>query len=456
MCQLVAWSSLFVVGKRCSFSMCVVWSEAETDAARAPERRFTVRPPLSVRNMATALLERIVVLPRCTCSQFARAWYSSTTPRHRRVPQTAPVQLGDQVYTRDHWTNVTPTILSKVGKNLHLQPHHPLAILRERIEDHFSSFKHLNSLSPVVTTQQNFEDLGFPKDHPGRSVTDSYYLNETTMLRTHTSAHEVDLFRSGLDSFLLTADVYRRDEIDRSHYPVFHQVEGCHVTTRGAGLDAFERENAHMRRQLADANIVITDPTTETTASNPIQSEHHTPEEARIIAEHLKNSLNSLVLKLFGGLRASGSGNGTAGGTNEPLQVRWIEATFPWTAPSYEVEVLYDGKWLEILGCGVVKQDALVRSGVPLQRRLLQSLTAADPPLTLVSRRTREARLGIRTRPRTNRHGPLLSSRHPPLLVRRPALHLAILVSFGVQRGHHHIQTLLEIPGMLQRFQFLD
>lgn len=49
------------------------------------------------------------------------------------------------------------------------------------------------------------------------------------MLRAHTSAHQRDLVRVGLDAFLLAGDVYRRDEIDASHYPVFHQMEGVRL-----------------------------------------------------------------------------------------------------------------------------------------------------------------------------------------------------------------------------------
>lgn len=50
-----------------------------------------------------------------------------------------------------------------------------------------------------------------------------------TMLRAHTSAHQRELVRSGLDAFLVAGDVYRRDEIDTSHYPVFHQMEGVRL-----------------------------------------------------------------------------------------------------------------------------------------------------------------------------------------------------------------------------------
>ncbi|GAA5872936.1 hypothetical protein JCM16303_006884 [Sporobolomyces ruberrimus] len=320
-------------------------------------------------------------LAPCTCSPRVASAATRSSPLPRLVPtftasipeplstarlprrsystkhsRTDPLVLNGVSYPRDDHSNATPTILSKLDRNLHLDPNHPLGILRSLIESHFSTFTHLNSLSPIVTVEQNFDDLGFPKDHPGRSLTDSYYLNRSHMLRTHTSAHEVESFRKGLDQFLLTADVYRRDEIDRSHYPVFHQVEGCNVVDPSkGGIARLAKENEEMSRMLEQANIEISDPTRELTETNPYQTEHD-PEVARIIAEHLKNSLNGLVLKLFEGLK------GTEGG---PLQVRWIEATFPWTAPSYEVEVMYNGKWLEILGCGVVRQDTLARSGVP-------------------------------------------------------------------------------------------
>jgi len=324
------------------------------------------------------------LLPPCTCLSraaipstsklalpplFSRSFTASSsstrlpllapTPLRRhystRHSKTGPLIVNETSYPRDDHSNVTPTILSKLNRNLHLDPNHPLGILRTLIESHFSSFTHLNSLSPIVTVQQNFDDLGFPPDHPGRSLTDSYYLNRSHMLRTHTSAHEVESFKKGLDRFLCTADVYRRDEIDRSHYPVFHQVEGCNVVDPSkGGIERMKQENEEMSKMLDQANIEIVDPTRNLTSTNPYQEEHD-PEVAKIIAEHLKNSLNGLVLKLFQGLK------GTEGG---PLQVRWIEATFPWTAPSYEVEVMYNGKWLEILGCGVVRQDTLSRSGL--------------------------------------------------------------------------------------------
>merc|ERR1712127_435399 len=50
-----------------------------------------------------------------------------------------------------------------------------------------------------------------------------------TLLRTHTSAHQSEHLRSGADAFLCAGDVYRRDEIDASHYPAFHQLEAVRL-----------------------------------------------------------------------------------------------------------------------------------------------------------------------------------------------------------------------------------
>ena len=67
-----------------------------------------------------------------------------------------------------------------------------------------------NDFKPVVTTYENFDVLGFPQDHPGRSKSDTYYLNGEHLLRTHTSAHEQQCFQScKTPGYLITADVYR-------------------------------------------------------------------------------------------------------------------------------------------------------------------------------------------------------------------------------------------------------
>ncbi|KAF8902133.1 hypothetical protein CPB84DRAFT_1776691 [Gymnopilus junonius] len=175
------------------------------------------------------------------------------------------------------------------------------------------------------------------------------------MLRTHTSAHEVEMFRKGETKWLLTADVYRRDEIDSSHYPIFHQVEGARIfNTDASGLKEVEEDNEHLSNQLASANIVIED-VPHISSTNPVQPKHD-PVLAGLVAKNLKLSLNNLLLKVFGAA--------TGFSKEHPLRVRWIEAYFPFTSPSFEVEVFFQGKWLEILGSGVVRQATLDTAGV--------------------------------------------------------------------------------------------
>jgi len=76
---------------------------------------------------------------------------------------------------------------------------------------------------------QNFDDVLVLADHVSRSYNDTYYVDSENVLRCHTSAHQAELLRVGNSHFLVTGDVYRRDSIDSTHYPVFHQVHIQHL-----------------------------------------------------------------------------------------------------------------------------------------------------------------------------------------------------------------------------------
>ena len=239
------------------------------------------------------------------------------------------------------------------------------------MESHFPSptFAHYNDLSPIVTVFQNFDSLGFPPDHPGRSRTDTYYINKDTVLRTHTSAHEADIFRKDeSDGYTISADVYRRDAIDRSHYPVFHQMEGARI------WDRREVPGGHITRAVwddverlprYDLNVEDLNTTVHETR-NPLQEGYHRLDEVEAIAAHLKRSLEGVVVEIFSKARqaAIAAGVQVVDG-EEPLRVRWIEAYFPFTSPSWELEVWWQGDWLELLGCGISKQELLNNAGVP-------------------------------------------------------------------------------------------
>jgi phenylalanyl-tRNA synthetase alpha chain len=198
-------------------------------------------------------------------------------------------------------TNITELINEKRLAKFHNNPNHPICQMKELIQSHFTGFSFFDTLNEAVTTKANFDDLLIPKDHPARSMNDTYYVDENTVLRTHTSAHQNDLMNAGETKFLVAGDVYRKDTIDKSHYPVFHQIEGVKI--------------------VADSE-------------DPL--------------EDLKNTLIGLVNFLFPG-----------------KEYRFLDDYFPFTNPSLQIEVkVTDDYWMEILGCGVIEPKILENCGI--------------------------------------------------------------------------------------------
>ena len=203
------------------------------------------------------------------------------------------------------FSNIPSFIEKKLEKKLHNLQNHPVQIIKEHIYKYFQSlsnynFRYFDNLHPIVSIEDNFDKLLIPSNHPARSKSDTYYVNETHVLRTHTSAHQNELLAKGITSFIVTGDVYRKDEIDSRHYPVFHQMELLSVVHDDV------------------------DPELE-----------------------LKKILSGLVEYLF-----------------PSCTYRFNPDYFPFTHPSYEIEVQFQNKWLEILGCGVVQQSILEANGL--------------------------------------------------------------------------------------------
>ena len=206
---------------------------------------------------------------------------------------------------KTNFSNVPQSIEEKLGRNLHLNKSHPIGIIKKLIYEYFDSipnraFEKHDEFAPFVNIHDNFTKLRIKiGEHVSTSKSDTYYVNEETVLRTHTSAHQNELFSKNTKNFLVTGDVYRKDEIDRSHYPVFHQMEG--------------------------AGIVMGD--------DPVKE--------------LKSILSGLVEHLFPG-----------------CEYRYNPDYFPFTEPSFEIEVKYNDDWLEILGCGITHEEILDSHGI--------------------------------------------------------------------------------------------
>ncbi|XP_054003702.1 probable phenylalanine--tRNA ligase, mitochondrial [Hylaeus anthracinus] len=251
--------------------------------------------------------------------------------------------LGNK-YTTDQWTNVTPNVLNKLERNLHITPYHPLSYIRQRIVNYFYNqfhnrignpiFSVYDNISPIVTVAQNFDSLLVPIDHPSRKKNDCYYINQDILLRAHTTAHQSELISMGLNNFLVIGDVYRRDEVDSMHYPVFHQVDAVRMCTVD---EVFQNTNSSEELRLFEHRGV---------ESNDKQG-CHTLESVKIMEHELKNSLIGLAQALFG----------------SETQTRWVQQYFPFTHPSWELEVYYRNEWLEVLGCGIMRQEILQNSG---------------------------------------------------------------------------------------------
>lgn len=145
------------------------------------------------------------------------------------------------------------------------------------------------------------------------------------------------------------------------------QMEGAHVLP-AADIGSLREDCDRLESALASSQIAVEDLTT-LGESNPYQKSHN-PAEAALVVRHLKATLNSVIYGLF--RRVPG-----AEAIAEPLRVRWIDAFFPFTTPSFEVEVMYMGEWLELLGCGVVQQATLQRAG-PSSSQRCQTVAVLD------------------------------------------------------------------------------
>ena len=90
-----------------------------------------------------------------------------------------------------------------------------------------------------------------------RSKKDNFYINRNYLLRAHMTAHDSELIRSGLDCFLSFGDVYRRDEVDSKHYPVFHQCDGVRLYDKNTVRSLKDEVSAFFYNKSSESSLLL-------------------------------------------------------------------------------------------------------------------------------------------------------------------------------------------------------
>ncbi len=179
---------------------------------------------------------------------------------------------------------------------------HPVSRARFRIERIFKNAGFGVRSGPEIEDDfHNFTALNIPDNHPARAMHDTFYFPGGKLLRTHTSPVQIrSMVEEGVPIRIIAPGRVYRCDSDQTHTPMFHQVEGL-VVDRG----------------ISFAN--------------------------------LKAVLHQFVEAFF----------------ERDAELRFRPSYFPFTEPSAEVDVLWSkGKWLEILGCGMVHPNVLESAGI--------------------------------------------------------------------------------------------
>lgn len=209
--------------------------------------------------------------------------------------------------------------MEKIGKALYKERNHPIHIVKEKVYDYFEDLPRIEIDTPFISVEYNFDKLRVPKKHPSRSPSDTFYKDKETILRTHMTCYLPYLGSASTQGsqlkYITCGDVYRKDAIDATHYPVFHQI---------------------------DAFCIVPDNVD--------------------VKQDLRNRLSGLVTHLFG-----------ANAKHRFMEDSEVEGVyFPFTVDSLEVEVEIqtpDGpKYLEILGAGTVHPEIMKDLGLKNQK----------------------------------------------------------------------------------------
>jgi len=192
--------------------------------------------------------------------------------------------------------------VSLPGRGTSIGGRHPVSRAMARIDKIFRNAGFGIRSGPEIEDDfHNFTALNFPENHPARASHDTFFFPGGNLLRTHTSPVQIrSMVEEGVPIRIIAPGRVYRCDSDQTHTPMFHQVEGL-VIDRGVSL------------------------------------------------ANLKAVLHQFVESYF----------------ERDAELRFRASYFPFTEPSAEVDILWgEGRWLEILGCGMVHPNVLEAAGV--------------------------------------------------------------------------------------------
>ena len=136
---------------------------------------------------------------------------------------------------------------------------HPLSVVLDEVSDIFIGLGFSVVSGPEVETDYyNFEALNMPKTHPARDTQDTFYIDENTLLRTQTSSVQVRVMERQKPPIRIIAPgrVYRSDEVDATHSPVFNQIEGLVVEKNVTFSDLKGTLSTFIRKLYGENSVV--------------------------------------------------------------------------------------------------------------------------------------------------------------------------------------------------------
>ena len=164
------------------------------------------------------------------------------------------------------------------GKPVELGHFHPLLAVKSELEDIFMSMGFDIIEGPEVeTVYNNFDALNSPKNHPSRDETDTFYITDDVLLRTHTSPVQIRTMNTSKPPIRMVSAgrTFRYDDVDDTHSPMFHQLEGLvidkHVTVQNLmhTIDMFIKEmfGSEMKTRFRPHHFPFTEPSLEVDAT---------------------------------------------------------------------------------------------------------------------------------------------------------------------------------------------